>query len=66
MEKAILVISRFWLNKGEKMSTIIVGLIVFSITGLVIWKMIKDKRNNISSCGCGCKGCASADICHQK
>lgn len=41
--------------------TIVVGFIVFSLVGLIVRKMIKDKKNHISSCGCGgdCSNCPS-------
>ena len=42
------------------MATIIVGGILLAIVGLIIWKMVRDKKNGKSSCGgdCAhCKGC---------
>ena len=42
------------------MGTVIVGGVLAIIVGLLIWKMIKDKKAGKSSCGgdCAhCKGC---------
>ncbi|MDY2792825.1 MAG: FeoB-associated Cys-rich membrane protein [Eubacteriales bacterium] len=42
------------------MGTVIVGGVLAIIVGLLIWKMIKDKKTGKSSCGgdCAhCKGC---------
>ena len=41
------------------MATAIVGGILTVIVGLIIWKMIKDKKSGNSCCGdCAhCKGC---------
>ena len=42
------------------MGTVIVGGVLAVIVGLLIWKMIKDKKVGKSSCGgdCAhCKGC---------
>ena len=42
------------------MGTIIVGGVLAIIVGLLVWKMIKDKKAGKSSCGgdCAhCKGC---------
>ena len=42
------------------MGTVIVGGVRAIIVGLLIWKMIKDKKTGKSSCGgdCAhCKGC---------
>ena len=44
--------------------TIIAGIIVFAIVGAAVWKIVSDRINNRSSCGCGCAGCPSAGICH--
>ena len=51
-----------WLQNNW--STLFVGAILLVIVGLVIRKMIKDKRAGRSvGCGCGCKGCALAGKC---
>lgn len=39
------------------MATIIVGGILLAIIGLVIWKMVRDKKNGKSSCGGDCAHC---------
>ncbi len=44
------------------MANIIVGGIVLLVVGAIIWKMVKDRKNGVSSCSCGgdcskCKGC---------
>lgn len=50
----------------ENISTIVIGLIIFAIAVGVIAKMIRDKKNGKTTCGCGCENCPSADICHVK
>ena len=45
--------------------TIIVGAIVAVIVAAVIVKMIRDKKNNKSTCGCSCSGCPGASYCHK-
>lgn len=47
-------------------STIIVGIVVFSVIGLVVVKLVRDKINHKSNCGCGCANCPSASACHHK
>jgi hypothetical protein len=49
----------------QNLATIIIGAVVFLILAAIVFKMIKDKRNHKSSCGCGCDNCASSDICHH-
>lgn len=49
---------------AENISTIIVAIAVLAIIGFIVYKMIKDKKQGKSSCGCGCKDCANASMCH--
>lgn len=46
--------------------TWIVILILAAVIALVIWKLVKDKRNGKSSCGCSCGCCPNAQLCHSK
>lgn len=46
------------------MGTIITALILSAIIGLIVFRLVKDKRAGKSSCGCGCGGCAMKDKCH--
>ena len=41
------------------MGTVIVGGVLAVIVGLLIWKMIKDKKAGKSSCGGDCAHCAA-------
>ena len=45
------------------MGTAIVLLVLCAIVGVVIYRMVKDKRSGKSSCGGNCAGCGMA--CHQ-
>ncbi|HWP52081.1 MAG TPA: FeoB-associated Cys-rich membrane protein [Clostridia bacterium] len=51
---------------SANLPTIIVGAIVFGVIALVVIKLIKDKINHNSSCGCGCAHCPSSGACHHK
>ena len=46
--------------------TIAAILVLLILIAAVVAKMIKDKKNGQTSCGCGCKNCAIADVCHKK
>ena len=39
-----------WLS--QNIGTIIVGAVVVAIVGLIVWRMIANKRAGKSSCGC--------------
>ena len=47
------------------MGTVIVGSVLAVIVGLLIWKMIKDKKAGKSSCGGNCSHCAMGGTCHK-
>ena len=51
-----------WLQNNA--GTMMVGLLVAAMVAMLVWKMIRDKRQGKSSCGCGCEGCALKDKCH--
>ena len=38
--------------------TIIALIVVVAIVGLVIWKMIRDKKQGKGGCSCGCSSCS--------
>ncbi len=47
-------------------ATIIISLVLILIITSVIYKIIKDKKQGKSSCGCNCANCAMAGSCHGK
>ncbi|MEF9939884.1 MAG: FeoB-associated Cys-rich membrane protein [Clostridium sp.] len=49
----------------NNLSTIIVGILVAALLLAVVIKMIKDKKQGKSSCGCHCSGCPGAGTCHS-
>lgn len=53
-----------WLQ--QNIGTIIVCIILIAIIGLIVAKIIKDKRKGKSSCGCGCANCAMRGQCHKQ
>lgn len=51
------------LKEAIIMGTLITGVVVIGIVGLIIRKMIHDKKNGKSiQCGCDCKNCGGH--CH--
>ena len=45
--------------------TILVLCAVIALVALVIFKMIRDKKQGKHSCSCGCGGCPFSDTCHS-
>ena len=47
--------------------TFAVLAVLIIIVGLIVYKMIKDKKSGKSSCSCGgsCSGCGMAGSCHK-
>ena len=52
-----------WLT--QNLGTIVISLVLGVIVVLVIAKMVRDKKNGKSSCGCGCANCAMRGSCHS-
>ncbi|MDO5558067.1 MAG: FeoB-associated Cys-rich membrane protein [Oscillospiraceae bacterium] len=49
----------------ENAGTLCVAAVLAVIVGLVIAKMIRDRKNGHGSCGCGCSSCAANGACHS-
>ncbi len=49
------------------MATAIIGTVVLGLFAGVLVYMIKQKKKNISACGCsgGCSGCSHSSNCHK-
>lgn len=50
----------------ENIATIAVLFVVAAIVGLVIFKLVRDKKRGKPSCSCRCGGCPMRDTCHSK
>ena len=50
---------------SANIATIIVAAVILAIVTLIVVKMVRDRKNHKSSCGCGCSGCPGAGICHR-
>lgn len=47
------------------MGTFVVALILAAIVALIVMRLIHDKKEGKSSCGCGCQNCAMNGKCHS-
>lgn len=45
--------------------TIAVAIIIALIVSFIIRKLIRDRKNGKSGCGCGCENCAMGDVCKK-
>ncbi len=52
-----------WLSANW--ASLVVGLALAAVIAAVLLKMIRDKKQNKSACGCSCSGCPGADYCHR-
>ena len=50
----------------ENLGTVIVAAIVLTVLTLVSVRMVRNKKQGKSTCGCGCGGCAMKDRCHPE
>ena len=53
-----------WLSNN--MSTIVVCIVLIAVVTAIIVRMIKNKKQGKSSCGCGCQNCAARSSCHRR
>lgn len=51
---------------AQNLATIIGSLIVLTVISLVIFKNVRDSRNNKCTCGSACSGCPTSELCHAK
>lgn len=49
----------------ENLGTIIVALILAAVVFAILRKLVKDKKQGKSSCGCNCASCAMGGQCHH-
>ena len=47
------------------LATVLISIALAVIVGLVIFKLIRDKKQGKSSCGCGCSTCPHSGVCHS-
>ena len=47
------------------MGTLVVVIVLAVIIGLVIWKLIRDKKAGKRSCGCDCANCSGCSYSDQ-
>ncbi len=52
-----------WLSAN--IGSLAVGLVLIIIVSLIIYRMVKDKKEGKSSCSHGCQNCAMHGQCHQ-
>ena len=50
----------------ENIGTILISAVLLLIVGLIIVKLVKDKKKGKSSCGCNCAHCAMSGSCHKE
>ncbi len=48
----------------QNMGNIIVGGLLLLAVVLILRSRAKKKKAGENSCGCGCSGCPSSEICH--
>ena len=47
------------------MATVIISLVLIGVVAGIITKMVKNKKEGKSSCGCNCEHCAMSGACHR-
>lgn len=53
-----------WISAN--IGTILISLVLLAVVTLIIRSMVHDKKQEKSSCGGNCAGCAACGSCHNK
>lgn len=51
---------------AQNIATLLIGLVLLLVTAAIIFRMLRNKKNGKSSCGCGCMGCPMSGACHKR
>lgn len=46
--------------------TVLVLLVLAAIVTLIVLQLIRNKKKDVSSCGCNCSDCAMHGSCHSR
>ena len=47
------------------LSTIVIAAVLLLVVVLIVLKLVRDRKNGKTSCGCGCENCPSHHMCHK-
>ncbi|MBO5374364.1 MAG: FeoB-associated Cys-rich membrane protein [Clostridia bacterium] len=50
---------------ANNIGTIAISILLLGVVAGIIIRLVKNKRQGKTSCGCGCSNCAMSDICHK-
>ena len=45
--------------------TIVILLVLAAVVTLIVRKMLRDRKQGRTSCGCGCEHCTMSGRCHK-
>lgn len=48
------------------LATVLISLALVIIVALIVWSVLRDKKNGKSTCGSNCAHCSMAGSCHGK
>ncbi len=49
----------------NNIATIAISALLLGVVVAIVVRLVKNKKQGKSSCGCGCSNCAMSDICHK-
>ena len=53
-----------WL--ASNLATVLICAALAAAVAAIVLRMVRNKKNGCSSCGCGCGNCAMSGSCHPK
>ncbi len=52
-----------WISANA--GTLVILLVLAAVVTLIVRKMLRDRKQGRTSCGCGCEHCAMSGRCHK-
>lgn len=49
----------------NNIATVAISALLLGVVVAIIVRLVKNKKQGKSSCGCGCSNCAMSGICHK-
>lgn len=46
--------------------TLVLCILLLAVVALIVWSLLRQRKQGKSSCGCGCAHCAMHGSCHSQ
>lgn len=50
----------------DNLGTIIISAVLVAVVTVIVVRLVKNKKQGKTSCGCGCEHCENSKYCHKE